>query len=174
MTAVKSGLMIIDQHRADVRIRYERYLAQLRSHVGSGQRLLFPEAVQFSPSEAVILEKVLPEFGAVGFDLSSLGQYSYAINAVPAGLEGLNYVRLLQDMVTDAVATGTGNMEDVHASIALCLARHAAIPEGQILNNEEMENIINELFACGNVNYAPDGSPVLCILPQLEIEQLMG
>ena len=174
MTAVKSGLMIIDQHRADVRIRYERYLAQLRSHVGSGQRLLFPEVVQFSPSEAVILEKVLPEFSAVGFDLNSLGQYSYAINAVPAGLEGLNYVRLLQDMVTDAVATGTGNMEDVHASIALCLARHAAIPEGQILNNEEMENIINELFACGNVNYAPDGSPVLCILPQLEIEQLMG
>jgi len=174
MTAVKSGLMIIDQHRADVRIRYERYLAQLRSHVGSGQRLLFPEVVQFSPSEAVILEKVLPEFSAVGFDLSSLGQYSYAINAVPAGLEGLNYVRLLQDMVTDAVASGTGNMEDVHASIALCLARHAAIPEGQILNNEEMENIINELFACGNVNYAPDGSPVLCILPQLEIEQLMG
>lgn len=174
MTAVKSGLMIIDQHRADVRIRYERYLSQLRSHVGSGQRLLFPEVVQFSPSEAVILEKVLPEFSAVGFDLSSLGQYSYAINAVPAGLEGLNYVRLLQDMVTDAVASGTGNMEDVHASIALCLARHAAIPEGQILGNEEMENIINELFACGNVNYAPDGSAVLCILPQFEIEKLLG
>ncbi len=174
MTAVKSGLMIIDQNRADVRIRFERYLNQLNSQTINSQRVLFPEVVQFAPSDAVILEKILPELHAMGFELSDLGQYSYGIIAVPAGLDGLNYVQLVKDLVDDAVEKGKGDLQEIHSALALSLARHAAIPQGQILNNDEMENIVNELFACSNVNYTPDGKAILCILPQKEIEQLLG
>lgn len=173
MTAVKSGLMIIDQYRADVRIRYERYMAQLESQSVNSQRMLFPEVVQFSASDAVALEKVLPELQAMGFELTDLGQYSYGIQAIPAGLDGLNYVQLIQEMLSDTIEKGLGDLHDIHSSLALSLARHAAIPQGQILNNEEMENIVNELFACSNVNYTPDGKAILCILPQREIEQLL-
>lgn len=173
MTAVKSGLMIIDQYRADVRIRYERYMVQLESQSVNSQRMLFPEVVQFSASDAVVLEKVLPELQAMGFELTDLGQYSYGIQAIPAGLDGLNYVQLIQEMLSDTIEKGLGDLHDIHSSLALSLARHAAIPQGQILNNEEMENIVNELFACSNVNYTPDGKAILCILPQREIEQLL-
>lgn len=173
MTAVKSGLMIIDQYRADVRIRYERYMAQLESQSVNSQRMLFPEVVQFSASDAVVLEKVLPELQAMGFELTDLGQYSYGIQAIPAGLDGLNYVQLIQEMLSDTIEKGLGDLHDIHFSLALSLARHAAIPQGQILNNEEMENLVNELFACSNVNYTPDGKAILCILPQREIEQLL-
>ena len=174
MTAVKSGLMIIDQYRADVRIRYEKYLSQLESQTGNSQRILFPEVVQFSPSDAVVLERIIPELNAMGFELADLGRYSYGIQAIPAGLDGLNYIQLIQDMVNDTIEKGAGNLQDIHSSLALSLARHAAIPQGQVLSNEEMENIVNELFACSNVNYSPDGKAVLCILPQKEIEQLLG
>ncbi len=174
MTAVKSGLMIIDQYRADVRIRYEKYLSQLESQTGNSQRILFPEVVQFPPSDAVILERIIPELNAMGFELADLGRYSYGIQAIPAGLDGLNYIQLIQDMVNDTIEKGAGNLQDIHSSLALSLARHAAIPQGQVLSNEEMENIVNELFACSNVNYTPDGKAVLCILPQKEIEQLLG
>lgn len=173
MTAVKSGLMIIDQYRADVRVRYERYMAQLESQSVNSQRMLFPEVVQFSASDAVVLEKVLPELQAMGFELTDLGQYSYGIQAIPAGLDGLNYVQLIQEMLSDTIEKGLGDLHDIHSSLALSLARHAAIPQGQILNNEEMENLVNELFACSNVNYTPDGKAILCILPQREIEQLL-
>ena len=173
MTAVKSGLMIIDQYRADVRIRYERYMVQLESQSVNSQRMLFPEVVQFSASDAVVLEKVLPELQAMGFELTDLGQYSYGIQAIPAGLDGLNYVQLIQEMLSDTIEKGLGDLHDIHSSLALSLARHAAIPQGQILNNEEMENLVNELFACSNVNYTPDGKAILCILPQREIEQLL-
>jgi DNA mismatch repair protein MutL len=88
MTAVKSGLMIIDQYRADVRIRYEKYLSQLSTQTVSSQRVLFPEVVQFAPSDGVILQKILPELQGMGFELNDLGQYSYGISAVPAGIEG--------------------------------------------------------------------------------------
>ena len=174
MTAVKSGLMIIDQHRADVRIRYERYLIQFKSQTMSSQRMLFPEVVQFPPSDTVILEKILPELRSMGFDLTDLGQNSYGIQAVPAGLDGLNYVQLVQELVSDTIENGRGSLQEIHSSLALSLARHAAIPQGQILNNEEMENVVNELFACSNVNYTPDGKSILCIFPQREMEQLLG
>ncbi|MBQ8656132.1 MAG: DNA mismatch repair endonuclease MutL [Prevotella sp.] len=173
MTTVKSGLMIIDQHRADERILYERYMEQLRSHTASTQRVLFPEVVQFAPSDAVLLSKLLPELTAVGFDLSDLGQFSYAVNGVPAGIEGLSPVQLLRDIVSDARETPVDAADELSRSLAQSMARHAAIPYGQILSNDEMESVVNELFACSNVNYTADGKPIIAILPQRDIERLL-
>ena len=173
MTAVKSGLMIIDQHRADVRIRYERYMHQLDATPSRSQRLLFPEVLEMSPSEAALMDELMPSLVAVGFDLSPLGPASYAVNGVPAGIEGLNPSQLIQDIV-DASEGVSHDASAIHHQVALGLARHAAIPYGQQLSNEEMDVIINDLFACENVNYSPDGKVILCILPQHDIEQLMG
>ena len=173
MTAVKSGLMIIDQYRADIRIRYDRYMEQMTSHTASTQTILFPEVVQFAPSDAVMLAKILPELANVGFDLSDLGGYSFAVNGVPAGIEGLDPVQLLRQMVADA-SNPDAALSALNAQVALSLARHAAIPYGQILSNDEMESVINQLFACSNVNYTPDGKAILCILPQTDIEHLLG
>ena len=172
MTAVKSGLMIIDQYRADVRIRYERYMNQLQNHTASTQKVLFPETVQFSPSEAVTMQQLLPDLSAIGFDLSDLGGNTYAVNGVPAGTEGLDPVALIQQMVADESINS--QLSTVNSRVALRLAQSAAIPYGQVLSNDEMENIINELFSCSNVNYTPDGKAILCILPQGDIEQLLG
>ncbi len=173
MTAVKSGLMIIDQHRADIRILYDRYMEQMASHSANTQKLLFPEVIQLAPSDAVLLEKLLPELGNLGFDLSSLGGHSFAINGVPAGIDGLDPVVLLRQMVEDSGTLPT-QVSSLHSQLALSLARHAAIPYGQLLSNAEIENVINQLFSCSNVNYTPDGKAILCILPQTDIEQLLG
>lgn len=173
MTAVKSGLMIIDQHRADIRVRYERYLHQLAEAPAKSQRLLFPEVMELSPSEAVLLNDLLPSLTALGFELTPLGPASYAVNGVPAGIEGLQPVALVQELLatpgSESRAPFTAN-----STLALTLARHAAIPYGQLLTNEEMDMLVNDLFACDNVNYTPDGRAVLCILPQQDIEHLLG
>ena len=174
MTAVKSGLMIIDQQRADIRIRFERIMERFRQHAAATQRVLFPEVVQFSPSDNVIMQRCLPDLLAMGFDISNLGGASYAVNGVPTGLDGLDPVTLVRNMVSDALETGQSGEEELHAALALSLSRHAAVPLGQVLSNEEMERIVNELFACSNVNYTPDGKAILCILPQQDIEQLLG
>ena len=173
MTAVKSGLMIIDQHRADMRILYERYMEQMTNHTANTQKLLFPEVMQLAPSEAVLLGKLLPELTNLGFELSDLGGNSFAVNGVPSGLDGLDPVQLVRQLVDDS-GTITSQVKSLNAQLAISLARHAAIPYGQLLNNEEIENIINQLFACSNVNYTPDGKAILCILPQGDIEQLLG
>lgn len=174
MTAVKSGLMIIDQHRAHVRVLYEQYLAQLAAHENHSQKVLFPEVVQFPASDDVILNKLLPQVKAFGFELEDLGRGSYAVNTVPAGLDGLNPVSLIRDMVEAAKESGVSAIDEINKSLALSMARAAAIPVGQVLGNDEMEGLVNNLFGCSNVNYTPDGKNVLCILQQREIEQLLG
>ncbi len=173
MTAVKSGLMIIDQHRAHMRILYDGYMRQQEKMAGAAQKMLFPEMVQFPPSDVVVLERVMPELERLGFELTSLGGGSFAINSVPSGIEGVNVVNLVRSMVESAVELDAAQHDEICHGLALCLARQAAIPHGQILSNEEMENIVNQLFACSNVNYAPDGKAVLAILPQMEIEKLL-
>ena len=173
MTAVKSGLMIIDQHRADVRVRYERYMQQLEDAPSSSQRMLFPEVIEMAPSEAVLMEDMLPALTAVGFELTPLGPTSYAVNGIPAGIEGLNASQLLRDILASSVPVSHESVS-VNHQVALGLARHAAIPYGQQLSNEEMDVVVNNLFACDNVNYTPDGKAVLCILPQADIEHLLA
>jgi DNA mismatch repair protein MutL len=175
MTAVHSGLMVIDQHRADMRIRYEHYLELLTQRQSSTQKLLFPEVVQFAPSEIALFDHILPELAAVGFDLSDLGGGNVAVAGVPSGLDGLNPVSLVRGLVSDAAElSGTAAIEQLRETLALSLARQAAIPWGQVLTNDEMERVVNQLFACSNVNYTPDGRSILAILPQHDIEQLLG
>ena len=174
MTAVKSGLMIVDQHRAHLRIRYEAYLTALRNKKTHSQKVLFPEALHFSASENVVLEKILPELETIGFELTDLGACSYALGAVPEGLEGLDYVSILQDIVSSSAETRTSAIDEINHDIALGLARHAAIGYGEVLSNDEMENIVNSLFACSNFNYTPDGKKIIGVLRQTEIEHLFS
>ena len=180
MTAVKSGLMVIDQHRADIRILFERYASAGSAEGGAAsQRLLFPETMQLSPSDSVTMEQILPELSSLGFDLSPLGGGTFAVNGIPAGLEGVESIALIQQILVDVAEhdamTGSASQAidlTVSQSLHLSLARAAAIPYGQVLSNEEMENIVNSLFSCSNVNYTPDGKPILVILPQTDIDGL--
>lgn len=175
MTAVRSGLMIIDQHRADVRIRYEQYLNKLKDKTQcASQKILFPETVTFTKAEAVMVERILQDLTNIGFELTDLGGGTYAIGGVPAGIEGVDSITLLKAMVADAINQGTDSLEEVYKAIALSMARPTAIPRGQVLDDAAMENIVNALFACSNINYTPDGKTIIAILPQQEIEQLLG
>lgn len=174
MTAVKSGLMVVDQHRAHLRILFEQYQQQLAQRKMHAQKILFPETIDFSARERVLLEKVNDKLDAMGFDLSPLGNNTYSINAIPEGLEGIDIQALLHEMLDQEAEHGGSSVQNVYDHLALSMARAAAIPYGQVLGNDEMENIINSLFLCANVNYTPDGKNILFILKQKEIEQMLG
>lgn len=173
MTAVKSGLMIIDQHRAHVRILFEEYMRHMQEKTATVQKVLFPEWVQLSSTQEKTLEQMMPAMERIGFELTNLGNGSYAVAGVPAGLDGLQPTTLLQQMIAFAQESVMMSDEDIYHTLALSLARHAAIPRGQVLNNQEMEDLVNALFACSNVNYTPDGKKILGILPQAELESLV-
>lgn len=174
MTSVKSGLMIIDQYRAHTRILYEGYIEQMQKRRPSSQKPLFPDTIHFSASDKVVVEAVMPELQNIGFELTQNEEGDYTITAVPSGLDGLDYVALVQDLVASAREKTTSAIDDINHSIALELARNAAVTYGQVLTNAEMENIVNSLFACSNFSYTPDGKKILTMLRQTDLEQLFG
>ena len=172
LTSVKSGLMVIDQQRAHIRILYDRYLAQIESRKGISQGMLFPDIVQFSASEIPVLESVMDDLSYLGFDLTDLGGGSYAINGVPAGIEGLQPVDLVQNMVQTALEKGCKVREEVQGLLALSLAKAAAIVPGQVLSNEEMNGLVDELLTSSSPNYTPDGKVALAVIKEDELEKL--
>lgn len=174
LTSVKSGLMLIDQHRAHVRVLFDRYMSQIRQKQGVSQGVLFPEIIQLPASEAAVLESILEDLSAVGFDLSPLGGGSYAINGIPSGIEGLNPVELVWNMVHTAMEKGNDVKEEVQTILASTLARAAAIVYGQVLSNEEMSNLVDNLFACPSPNNTPDGKTVLATIKEDDIEKLFS
>ena len=173
VTSLKSGLAIINQHRAHVRILYDGYIQQISQKRGVSQGLLFPEIISFTPKEATVLPYLLDDLAYIGFDLSDLGNNAYSINGIPANLENANIIETLQDMTDKVLETGCEVKEEMSESLALTLAKKAAIPYGKTLSAEEAESLIANLFASSNPNYTPDGKPILSILSEEELEKRM-
>lgn len=172
LTSVKSGLMVIDQHRAHVRILYDRYLSQIASRQGASQGMLFPDIVQVSASEIPVLQSIMDDLSYLGFELTDLGGGSYAINGVPAGIEGLRPTELVQNMVQTAIEKGCKVKEEVQSLLALSLAKAAAIVQGQVLSNEEMNHLVDELLTSVSPTYTPDGKTALVVIQEEELEKM--
>ena len=172
MTSVKSGLMVIDQQRAHIRILYDRYLSQIASRQGASQGVLFPDIVQFSASEIPVLQEIMDDLSYLGFELTDLGGGSYAINGVPAGIEGLQPTELVQGMVQTALEKGCKVKEEVQSLLALSLAKAASIVAGQVLSNEEMNALVDGLLTSTSPNYTPDGKTALVVIKEDELEKM--
>jgi len=171
LTSVKSGLMIIDQHRAHVRILFDKYLEQIQNKKGVSQRVLFPEVLELSAAEAAALPSVMDDLEALGFELSSLGSHSYAIQGVPAEIENANPTLLIRTMIGKSMETGGDVKSSIQESIALTLASLTAIPYGRTLTSEEMLLIVSQLFASRTPSYTPDGQTVVALMSDADIEK---
>ncbi|MDR1455008.1 MAG: DNA mismatch repair endonuclease MutL [Tannerella sp.] len=169
ITPLKSGLVLIDQHRAHVRILYDRYLASRREQKSASQQLLFPEIIECTASEAAILPSLAGELRGFGFDLNPLGNNSYSINGVPAGVPDRAPSTLLRELLDNALQAGDATGERAAETLALALARAAAIPPGKILTLEEMELIVGALFSSQASRLTPDGKPILSVLTDDEL-----
>lgn len=171
LTTMKSGLALIDQHRAHIRILYEQYGRSIRQKQGASQQLLFPEVVEFTPAEAALMPAIGDDLRFVGFDLNDLGGGSYAINGLPIGIEGIDIVQLLKDIVARCVDVGANAQELLCDAIALSLAKATAIPVGKSLTGEEMDHLIASLFSCQDSNLTPDGKTILTMLTDEELDK---
>lgn len=171
ITSLKSGLAFIDQHRAHVRILFEQYQSNIVQHRGISQQVLFPEIVEFTAAEAAVLPALLEDLSFTGFDLSNLGNDTYAINGLPSGLEGVDPVVLLKNIVDRAIETGCEIHEEICDTIALSLAKAAAIKVGKLLSAEEMDHIIASLFSCSESHLTPDGKTIVTLLTDDELEK---
>ncbi|MEA4935839.1 MAG: DNA mismatch repair endonuclease MutL [Paludibacter sp.] len=172
ITSVKSGMLIIDQRRAHIRILFDQFIQEMQQKKGFSQQLLFPEILQLMPEESPFFEQIKSELHYAGFDFEQEIPNQYVVKGVPAQLKGTESIVPLLNNIIERVKTATGDaIAIMQEKLALSLAETAALPLAQSLNNDEMTNLVEQLFACPSHNYTPDGKPVMTILTQEEIQK---
>lgn len=169
ISQVAKGILLIDQHRADVRILFEEYKHTLASRNSNVQKLLFPEVVQFSPSYAPLLDSVVTEMCRLGFEMTNLGGCSYSVSGMPAGLAGMDVATLVSELVGAAVEYGSDVADEINSMLALGLAQHAATPYGEVLDQEAMQSLVDRLLKCETYRYTPDGETIMNVITHEEL-----
>ena len=170
----KNGLMVVDQHRAHVRILYDRYLDLARLDALATQRIIFPEVVELSPSQSSVMESISDELVSLGFDVAFLGGTSWSVNGLPSVLDSVNPHEILLSMVDCVTETGEELGESLRNRIALSMARAAAIKPGAQLTDAEMEHLLSDLFKLSAPGYTPDGKTVMSIIAFDDIVRLFA
>lgn len=171
ITPLKSGLVLIDQFRAHIRILYDQYISNIKLEKTASQQVLFPEIVEFTPAEAALLPLLTEQIQWLGFDLSPMGNCCYSVNALPAGVQDRNPVELIKELVNSAVDHDGKLEEGITEKLALSLAKAAAIRPGKKLTVEEMESIVAALFSSESNNLTPDGKIIMFVLTDDELSK---
>ena len=172
LSPVKSGLMIIDQHRAHVRILFDRYISRVHSGTMSSQTILFPGTLHLSAAQGVALQELLPEMEKMGFALSPLSGNDWAVNAIPAGLDGVDATAMVHQILESVENGGVPVKKRIIDHLALTVARSAAIPVGRQLMQEEMDRLVADLLRLPEPNYTPDGKTIITVIPMDRINKL--
>lgn len=164
VTPVQSGLMLIDQKRAHERVLYEKYLENLTSHKVTGQKNLFPEVLELSASDFILIGDLLPDLEYLGFELSVFGKNCYAIQATPPDLSYTRAKEVLIELIEHYKDTEGNIRNRMQERMILALAKAAAISYNTPLTCEEMSNMTDELFSCKHHNFTADGKTIIHIL----------
>ena len=164
ITAIKSGLLLVDQHRAHVRILFEQYISAIEQKKSASQKTLFPEVMELSAEDAAILTSIKEDLHFIGFEIDDFGKNAFVINGIPATIESNNTTQLLGEIIASCRENPNLVKDTLHENLALSLANTTAIPYGQTLSKEEMEYLVDKLFACKNYNYTPKGKIIFSII----------
>jgi len=171
LTGLKSGLLMIDQHRAHTRILFDLFLSQIENSKGSSQQVLFPEILELSADDALFFEQIIPDLQHVGFEFETMENHTYSVKGVSSHVGTGSVIDLLLEMLDKAKTTAQNPTASIHEAISLSLAEASSIKSGQRLSSEEMSDLIDRLFACSNHNFTPDGKKIMTIFSQDELEK---
>lgn len=167
-TPLSSGLALIDQQRAHERILYDKFMGSQQAAIGS-QTLLFPVQCRFSAADAELFNELIPDLKGYGFVIDAMGGCTFVVSATPAGVNESAIQELFDQMLTDH--KGASMQKHVSRSQCLCasLARQMAIKPGQQLTQEEMQQLVAELFACPLAEMSPSGKRTITIVKPEEL-----
>ncbi len=161
LSQIKSGFMLINQQAAHERILYERFLQQLQNHSGVSQQNLFPQSVTLNSSDFELLKELLPDIRALGFDIREFGKNTVVVEGIPADLNNVGENELLEQLLEGFKNNQSILKLDKRDSLSRSLARNAATKAGTMMSLEEMNLLIDQLFACEMPNVALNGKLVI-------------
>jgi DNA mismatch repair protein MutL len=172
ITKTKNQLLMIDQQLAHERILFERFLNQLALNSGTSQQMMFPVTIDFPAKISEIIHEILPDLSALGFGVENFGQNTWAFSGLPPGLSESKVQELLEEMVREFQDSRQQVKFSKQNSLAQSMAKNMSIKGGKSLSDDEMGNLVNDLFACETPLYTPTGKPVIVNFDAETIDKL--
>ena len=172
VTTMKSGLLVVDQHLAHMRILYEKYLREMENNLelSASQQELFPQHITLGSNDSSLLREIMPDLEKIGFRIQQMNASTFVINGTPADSKNNDAVALLEKIL-DMYKTNIVDLKlDKKLNLARTLASQLAIKSGQSLSPIEMQDLIDRLFACAVAEVSPDGKKIYTILNVNELK----
>jgi DNA mismatch repair protein MutL len=154
---IKSGFLLIDQQAASERILYERYLDAIGSQPIATQKALFPKNIELPPADAALLRDILPEVNCLGFDIAEFGGNHFIIHGTPADMGPGHQEEALLEKVLNQYKDNLELELGIQDNLARAMAKSAALRRGQPLTIREMQDLIDQMFACAIPYQSPAG-----------------
>ncbi|MBN2011000.1 DNA mismatch repair endonuclease MutL [candidate division KSB1 bacterium] len=173
MSEIKSGVVIIDQHVAHERILYEKALKSFELNKPASQQLLFPQVVDLTPEEMSLVKDVLPFLEKIGFMIKGFGGNTVVIEGVPSGMKVRSPEKILNEILDDYKKNKSDSL-DIRDNVAKSYSCKMAVKAGDKLTLEEMNSLIDQLFATQSPYFCPHGRPVIINISIEELDKRFG
>ncbi|MDP4266473.1 MAG: hypothetical protein Q8880_03455 [Bacteroidota bacterium] len=170
MKEVKEGLMLIDQERAHERILYEKFQESLLTGSGFSQQVLFPNIIEFNKIDFELLKELKEDLLYIGIDISEESENKFSVNGIPPELKDRNIKGILEEFLEKYKNEDGDVMTDKRDKLAKSMARSMSIKSPRTLTENEMNDIIEELFTCKIINKSPYGKTIFCLITNNELE----
>lgn len=162
VSSIKSGVMIIDQQRANERILFERHFKLLQANKSSSQTLLYPEQIRLTEADAAIFRDIEPDIKALGFEINEFKGNTFVVSAVPAALNENDEIQPTIEAILDNFRNNRlDTQSDKLAHLAKSFARSLSAKYKKTMSDHDMNLLVDELFLCEVPYMTPSGKPVL-------------
>ncbi len=170
VTQTQTGLLLVDQKSAHERVLFEKNLRSLEQKKGVSQQVLFPQQLSLTQSDLILIKELKTEISELGFQFEEFGGNAIVIQGVPNSVSLGNEKELFEGLIEQYKWNCKKLNLDKNESLAQALAKRSALKHGHLMQPEEMNSLIGQLFGCNNPNYTPEGKPTFVILEPNTIE----
>ncbi len=174
VTTVKSGLMYIHIRRAQERIWYERLMSQWEDGKTASQRVLFPLNYEVIPQDEPLLLSLLPDLARIGFDISHFGKNTFVVQGIPSGMTAGEEKNILDELLEHSKNESNKATEVNAHAMLVKIARRMALAQTDYFQPENQQALIDELFACSQPEFTPNGKKVFGVMPKEDLDSLLG
>ncbi|MFA6150292.1 MAG: DNA mismatch repair endonuclease MutL [Chitinophagaceae bacterium] len=174
VTTVKSGLMYIHIRRAQERIWYERLMSQWEDGKTASQRVLFPLSYETMPQDEALLLSLIPDMARIGFDITQFGKNTFVVHGIPSGMTAGEEKNVLDELLEHSKNESNKATEVNAHAMLVKIARRMAVAQTDYFQPENQQALIDELFACSQPEFTPNGKKVFGVMPKEDLDNLLG
>jgi DNA mismatch repair protein MutL len=169
VTNTKSGVIILDQQHAHERVLYERFIEENKPGSGHGQHQLIPQTITLSPDDAQFFLEWSDYFRQMGFEINDFGNGTFVVHALPVTLEKTDVRMFIESVIESLKSPGQDHKSDQAQMLARAMAKKLAVKRGRKMHQEEVDALIENLFACKAPGISPEGKPTMLVISYDEL-----